>query len=424
MENNLDIEPYNKDYWYPDSHEFIRKAECSPEAYAFARSRVATSSLANDVTTGKEWNKFKIIPDEYKTVELTNGSLEYIDNDPEGKLNDALPMVFIHGFLGHAFEFKPYLDYFADKVRCISISVLGLEKHFDKPKDLNDVSIKNYMDLIVEFVTEKLKFKRIVLVGHSFGGIFSNAFCYYKEELVAGVSFNAISNISSHLGFLAYTQSSYGIMYQMCDEDWKNLPDLNDRDFQKKYQEIANKQVEDYYLDHQTSEDGKTTYFHYSIPEDPYESIVSFCYTRTFLRASFGHYLPNLFKMFTWGEKDFVADTTRVYQSVYEYNKGTRQIKTNSQFLQPIKGVDYWSASKEVKTRLFGSEEVFELKLKHIVEDNEYLHEAQIGHCHGFEDERHNVHTKRYKYLIPALEKYYLDVCLVEELKGKQQAKI
>jgi hypothetical protein len=30
--------------------------------------------------------------------------------------------------------------------------------------------------------------------------------------------------------------------------------------------------------------------------------------------------------MFAWGENDFVADPERVYQSIYEYAKGDKQV--------------------------------------------------------------------------------------------------
>lgn len=98
---------------------------------------------------------------------------------------------------------------------------MGLEKHYPKPRDLNDVSCKSFIQLIVEFVRDKLGFERIILVGHSFGGIIANAIAYYYPELVAGVNFNAVSNISAHLGFLAYTGSSYGVLSEVYGKDWK-----------------------------------------------------------------------------------------------------------------------------------------------------------------------------------------------------------
>lgn len=53
-----------------------------------------------------------------------------------------------------------------------------------------------------------------------------------------------------------------------------------------------------------------------------------------------------------------------------------------------------------------------------------YFVEAQILHCHGFEGERHNVHTKRYKYLMRALAKYYKDVIILEEIRSCQKSKL
>lgn len=96
-------------------------------------------------------------------------------------------MVFIHGYFGNAFEFKPYLDYFSGKIRCISLSIFGLEKHFPHPEDINEVTPKNFVDMIVEFTTEVLGFKRIILAGHSLGGGFSSIVSNAHPELVAGL---------------------------------------------------------------------------------------------------------------------------------------------------------------------------------------------------------------------------------------------
>jgi pimeloyl-ACP methyl ester carboxylesterase len=126
---------------------------------------------------------------------------------------------------------------------------MGLEKHYPKPRDLNDVSCKSFIQLIVEFVRDKLMFDRIIIVGHSFGGIIANAITYYYPDLVAGVSFNSVSNVSAHLGFLAYTGSSYGVLSEYYGQDWKWIKrNINDIDFQLNYQKIAKKEV--YYLYH------------------------------------------------------------------------------------------------------------------------------------------------------------------------------
>jgi hypothetical protein len=59
---------------------------------------------------------------------------------------------------------------------------------------------------------------------------------------------------------------------------------------------------------------------------------------------------------------------------------------------------------------LFHSEFNFSSELFRAYNDPLYFVEAQILHCHGFDQERHNVHTKRYKFMMPALKKYYKDV--------------
>lgn len=121
---------------------------------------------------------------------------------------------------------------------------MGLEKHYPKPRDLNKVSCKNFIELIIEFVHQKLKFERFIVVGHSFGGIIANAIAYYYPDLVAGVSFNAVSNIASHLGFWAYTGSSYGLISDLYNNDYKYIEkNINDIDFQLHFQRSAKKMV-------------------------------------------------------------------------------------------------------------------------------------------------------------------------------------
>ena len=153
-------------------------------------------------------------------------------------------MVFIHGFLGHAFEFKPYLEFFKDKVRWISISILGLERHFPKPEDINAISPKSFWDLIVELMTVKFNIKRFVLVGHSFGAIISQMFVYHYQDVVAGVWFIWYSSISSHLGFLAYNNTSYGLMRELYQDEWDTIKDkVNDKEFQTEFRAKWNEAV-------------------------------------------------------------------------------------------------------------------------------------------------------------------------------------
>ena len=99
-------------------------------------------------------------------------------------------------------------------------------------------------------------------------------------------------------------------------------------------------------------------------------------------------------------------------------------MKFNENYFQPIKGVEYWSANKKVKVRLFGEAFAYDEKILEVFNDPVYFVEAQIMHWHGFEGERHNVHTKRFKYLMPALEKYYKNVWMLDDIKSCQRAKI
>lgn len=121
---------------------------------------------------------------------------------------------------------------------------MGLEKHFPKPKDLNTISIKNFCDLIIEFMTDILGFKRIVIVGHSFGAIMAQPLTYYYSDVIAGVCINAASTKATHLGFLAYTNASFGVMADIYKMDWEYVQkNINDIDFQLKFQSTCKKEV-------------------------------------------------------------------------------------------------------------------------------------------------------------------------------------
>eukprot|EP00343_Euplotes_focardii_P004695 CAMPEP_0205811570 /NCGR_PEP_ID=MMETSP0205-20121125/15793_1 /ASSEMBLY_ACC=CAM_ASM_000278 /TAXON_ID=36767 /ORGANISM="Euplotes focardii, Strain TN1" /LENGTH=62 /DNA_ID=CAMNT_0053090919 /DNA_START=292 /DNA_END=480 /DNA_ORIENTATION=+ len=62
----------------------------------------------------------------------------------------------------------------------------------------------------------------------------------------------------------------------MLNKDWKKVKDINDIDFQLNYQKQSKKKAKDYYLEKQPSKSGGMKYFYYSIPDDPYETMVSF----------------------------------------------------------------------------------------------------------------------------------------------------
>ena len=86
----------------------------------------------------------------------------------------------------------------------------------------------------------------------------------------------------------------------------------------------------------------------------------------------------------------------------------------------------YWSATKNVKDRIYGNESEcsFDTRLNEAMINSEYFVKRQIEHCHGFIGEGHNTHTKRYKFIIPALFEYYKDILLIEHIKSCQSAKI
>ena len=155
---------------------------------------------------------------------------------------------------------------------------MGYEKHFPKPDDINSISPKTFGDLIIEFVTQKLGFKRCILVGFSFGGILSQPFAYHYPEVIAGVCFMCCSTIAPHIGLIAYNNTSYGIMAQKYNKDWNIVKKrVNDKNFQEEFRKVSEEAVKSYYLDAKISK-GKINPIYYQIPKDPYEQMVAFAF--------------------------------------------------------------------------------------------------------------------------------------------------
>mmetsp|Transcript_29523 Transcript_29523/g.33828 ORF Transcript_29523/g.33828 Transcript_29523/m.33828 type:complete len:131 (+) Transcript_29523:394-786(+) len=130
--------------------------------------------------------------------------------------------------------------------------------------------------------------------------------------------------------------------------------------------------------------------------------------------------------MFGWGETDFVADPERVYEGIYEYGIGKLKVKSH-EFLERSKGFSYFRLMESSKIRLFGGDDPktsFDSKLLEIRDDAEYFEKRQIAHLHGFADERHNIHTKRYRFLVEALFSYYKDAVTIEHIKACASSKL
>jgi len=103
-------------------------------------------------------------------VELDKGyKVHYIE---KGK---GQPVVFIHGFLGSSWLFETQIDYFSEKgYRAIAIDHLGHGKS-DKPESEKYllIDLANYLE---EVLSKIIGDEKIVLVGHSMGGMIALIF--------------------------------------------------------------------------------------------------------------------------------------------------------------------------------------------------------------------------------------------------------
>lgn len=99
----------------------------------------------------------------------------YYDNKLEG-----IPLVFIHGWLGSSLEWRYQLYHFNFKNHIILLDLPGFGKS-DKPNKV--YSIDFYTKQITNFL-KLLKYNKIILIGHSLGGLIALDIVLKNPKLV------------------------------------------------------------------------------------------------------------------------------------------------------------------------------------------------------------------------------------------------
>ena len=106
-------------------------------------------------------------------VEIDNGyNIHYIE---KGK---GQPIVFLHGFLASSWVFQEQVDFFSNNYRAIAIDHLG-HGNSDKPES-DQYKIKDLANYVEQIVSKIIGNEKIVLVGHSMGGMIAQEYAYSK----------------------------------------------------------------------------------------------------------------------------------------------------------------------------------------------------------------------------------------------------
>lgn len=99
----------------------------------------------------------------------------YFDNEIAG-----IPLVFIHGWLGSSLEWVYQLFYFNSRNHIILLDLPGFGKS-DKPK--REYPIKFFTKQVVDFL-RFLGYDKVILIGHSLGGMIALSITIQKPQLV------------------------------------------------------------------------------------------------------------------------------------------------------------------------------------------------------------------------------------------------
>jgi pimeloyl-ACP methyl ester carboxylesterase len=81
------------------------------------------------------------------------------------------PVLFLHGWLGSWRYWMPTMDVIAEQMRAYSFDFWGFGDS-QKAKASSDITIQNYSDQVIRFL-DKMGIDRVMLVGHSMGGMVS-----------------------------------------------------------------------------------------------------------------------------------------------------------------------------------------------------------------------------------------------------------
>lgn len=153
------------------------------------------------------------------TFPSPNGTLHVLDTPPVDPLNqDTLPMVLIHGMVGHAQFWNASLAAGIDQARTLAVDLRG---HGDStaPADADYTPAACASDIVA--LLNSLELDRVVLVGHSFGTLVALAIAAEQPERVANLILVDPPGDFTRLPTEVYEQELVPFLAALKTEEWR-----------------------------------------------------------------------------------------------------------------------------------------------------------------------------------------------------------
>lgn len=118
-----------------------------------------------------------------------NGSHHFLNYDLAGPADAGasnprpLTLLFLHGTAGSSADFEPQFDHFRKTMRVVTLDLRG---HGQSARPGSGYAIEDFADDLERLVGE-LGLDRIVVVGHSLGGLIALELASRKPEYLAGI---------------------------------------------------------------------------------------------------------------------------------------------------------------------------------------------------------------------------------------------
>ena len=99
-------------------------------------------------------------------IEISGIKINYVDYAPASMENDEEAILFLHGWAANLNCFNPSIELLKSKYRVLAIDLPGFGQS-EEPS--HSLCLDDYCDIIIEFLN-KLNIKKVILIGHSYGG--------------------------------------------------------------------------------------------------------------------------------------------------------------------------------------------------------------------------------------------------------------
>lgn len=139
------------------------------------------ASLAAPAQTGNRTQKFvvSLVPT-LKTITLSNNiTLEYAEQGYTG----GTPVIFLHGYTDSWHSYETVLPHLPENIHAFALTQRG---HGDSDKPDEGYNPKDFANDVALFIKQK-KLNKVVVVGHSLGGLVAQRFVLDYPQLCKGI---------------------------------------------------------------------------------------------------------------------------------------------------------------------------------------------------------------------------------------------